>query len=169
MYPSHPSGPPELSNYTGDINYGTHWRPTQLRIMLEASVGMQWHWADLLNSPYSYPTSYEYGGPSLGSAGFSFGHQAQESALAQVIFSGQNGDTGVTTLENLRPLQGPAGPRSLEWHGLAKTCCRTPQPLESQVQEMAECWSEAPESFSAWGDQAPTGTRPACLPPEMSL
>ena len=162
-------GPPEMSNYTGDTNYGTHWRPTQLRIMLDASVAMQWHWADLLNSPYSYPTSYEYGGPSLGSAGFSFGNQAQESALAQVIFSGKGADGGITHLENLRPLQGPSGAKSLEWHGPAKTCSRTGPALDAVIEQMDPCWAESSEPFSAWGDQALVGVRPACLPPEMSL
>ena len=109
------------SQSTGDINYGTDLTPLQLRAYLETGVALQWHWAEFLASPYSYPTQYEYGGLSLRKAGgFTFGGKSVDSTLAQVAFSIYGGGSGIVMLENLQALRGPAGYAGTWWHVSAK-------------------------------------------------
>ena len=106
------------SNYTGDINYGTHLTPVQLHKILDAKVRLQYNWAQILASPFSYPTHYEFSGPSLkGGGGFAFkSGQSSDSALTQVALAATSGTVeGIVQLENLQSLRGPFGYGSIWW------------------------------------------------------
>lgn len=169
MYSPNP-GLPDPSIYTGDISYGTLWKPHQLRMMLEASTLLLYYWGQIVASPYNFPSEYQFSGPSVGGGGISFGTGAAESGLAQVIFAGGGGSSGIIQLENLRAVQGPSGANSLEWLNVQGPVARQPDFYDNDFPtQLSGCWSEAAGAFSAWGDQGPRGSRPAGLPGEMSL
>ena len=184
------------SNYTGDINYGTHLTPTQLRTFLDAGVKLQWNWAQLLASPYSYPTEYHYAGLSVGSGGgFAFGKAAPDAELSKAAFSAYSGGGGITQLENLKSLAGPPGFGALWWHcevpEVLPRYLFEPHPLDPEpivVGEMVDwvggrpgldadfrvfpplsCWEAVASEFSAFAGCLPKGAQAVALPPEMSL
>lgn len=103
---------------TGDINYGTHLTPMQLHCILDSGVRLQFNWAKLLASPYNYPESYEYKGPSVGSGGtgnFAFGDKSKDSAIMKLALAGDSEIGGIVQLENLQSMQGPFGYGAIWW------------------------------------------------------